>query len=96
MRKCRNEKSNSDLKRLLKFQDSVRYGPIFVCSSCHQTMFQNSVSAFDEVQQQKIKEEHGDLFDKVFGETLIEVEINEIMDTIEETDAVETTDGATV
>ena len=40
-----NEKNNCGrLERLKKFRNSVKYGAIFVCSSCHQRLFENGVT----------------------------------------------------
>ena len=51
----RKEKSYSKLtpqKRLLNFRRRVQYGPIFVCSSCHQKLFENQVEEItDEIRK---------------------------------------------
>ena len=49
-------KSNNNVspnQRLTKFRKRVQYGPIFVCSCCHQKFFSNQVEEFTE----KLKEQ---------------------------------------
>ena len=54
LRKAGN-KNKTDLERLICFQIATRYGPIFVCSSCDQKMFQSNVSKLDEKLIEKIR-----------------------------------------
>ena len=49
MKKVRETKKSSKenagaLERLIKFRHAVKYGAIFICSSCHQRLFENGVS----------------------------------------------------
>ena len=47
----RKAKSSSNVtadKRLLNFRKRIQYGPIFVCSSCHQKLFENQVEHITE------------------------------------------------
>ena len=55
--KLRKKKTHiSDLQRLKNFNAATRYGPIFVCSSCDQKMFQNGVCDLDDSLKRKIQE----------------------------------------
>ena len=50
----RKSRSMTDVDdRLKRFRNRVKYGPIFVCSCCHQKLFQNQVEEFTD----KLKEE---------------------------------------
>ena len=60
MRKIREEKKG--ITRIKKFQDSVRYGPIFICTVCEQDMFINNVSIITKDLENKIKEFSCELF----------------------------------
>ena len=39
---------------MLKFRRKVKYGPIFVCSCCHQKLFENQVEVITEEIRNKI------------------------------------------
>ena len=57
--------------RIMTFRNSVRYGPIFVCCSCEQTMFEKGVLKIDETMKSKFLETCGkELFIKIFQEML--------------------------
>ena len=76
-RKDRERKScNSELKRLKKFFAATRYGPIFICSSCKQKMFQNWVCELDVSLITKLREKNREVFEKVFYDGLTNVTIN--------------------
>ena len=51
VRKSRNMVTADD--RLMKFRKKIQYGPIFICTCCHQKLFLNQVDEFTE----KLKEE---------------------------------------
>ena len=42
-RRCKSDNNFSAAQRLAKFRRRVKYGPIFVCSCCHQKLFENQV-----------------------------------------------------
>ena len=68
-------KNKSDLDRLLGFQSATRYGPIFVCSSCDQMMYQNGVCKLDEALINKLKMKNIDLYNKVLANNIQEVSL---------------------
>ena len=68
-------KKHSELARMKKFKERIRYGPIFVCSSCNQKMFQNGVCELDNKLQDKLKEKNLDAYQKVFENDLIQIPI---------------------
>ena len=41
-------------KRLLNFKRRVQYGPIFICSCCHQKLFENQVEVITDEIRDKI------------------------------------------
>ena len=75
MKKRRDENSNSELKRLLNFRNSTRYGPIFICSSCDQKMFQNGVLKLGKELKEKIRNKNIDVYNKALGEIIKTLEI---------------------
>ena len=52
-RKLNSNSNVSATQRLERFRKKVQYGPIFVCSCCHQKFFDNQVEEFTE----KLKEQ---------------------------------------
>ena len=75
MKRRRDENSNSELKRLLNFRNSTRYGPIFICSSCDQKMFQNGVLKLSEELEEIIQNKNIDVYNKALGENIKTLEI---------------------
>ena len=77
-RKLNNATKKSNFKtareRILKFRNSVRYGPIFPCVCCEQLMFEKGVKELDDKTQQYIKlicdKYDKFLFEKVFQNKL--------------------------
>ena len=70
--KDRKRKSDNNIgadQRICRFRNKVLYGPIFLCSCCHQKLFINQV---DEITE-KLKEEI-DLIDKDLWKECIEEE----------------------
>ena len=63
MRKIRS--NHSQLKRLQRFQESVRYGPIFTCTVCEQDMFKNSVVILTDTFEEEVRKNSSELFKKV-------------------------------
>ena len=57
--------NHSQLKRLQRFQDSVRYGPIFTCTVCEQDMFKNSVVVLTDKFEEEVRTNSSELFKKV-------------------------------
>ena len=47
--------NSTELKRLIKFKKSVRFGPIFTCRVCEQDMFENNVTVITEQFESDIK-----------------------------------------
>ena len=64
----------NEIDRLIAFNESVRYGPIFICSSCEQTRFEKAVVSLDDSLKDRIwnscEEKDSALFSKVFEEKL--------------------------
>ena len=78
MKKVWQEKSKfkSDLDRLVNFQKSVRFGAIFICSSCDKKMFQNNVTKLDEIVKDKLQEKNKELYNNVIRNSLEEIEVD--------------------
>ena len=51
-------------KRLQKFNNANRFGPVFVCSCCHQKLYESDVEALTEEIEVTIKEKTPGLFEK--------------------------------
>lgn len=67
----------SEMHRLLKFQESVRYGPIFTCSSCHQNMFRDGVKELTEDLENEIMVKSSELYANVFKKKIpISITVN--------------------
>ena len=75
-RKQKSRKKKSELDRLLNFQKATRFGPIFVCSSCDQKMFENNVSKLDEALKIKLQEKNIETYNKVLANNLHVIEIH--------------------
>ena len=75
-RKFRNK--NSELTRLKRFREKTRFGPLFVCSSCNQKMFQNAVCEIDTKLENKFKEKDLEIYQKVFENGFIKIPISVI------------------
>ena len=65
MRKIRN--TDTEGKRLKKFRESVKYGPMFTCTVCEQDMFINSVSVITEEFKENVQQKNSELFNKAFA-----------------------------
>ena len=50
------------LERLIKFKHAVKYGAIFICSSCHQRLFENGVSSITSKFKEDLKKKNPGLF----------------------------------
>ena len=49
-RKLKSDNNVSASKRLINFRRKTKFGPIFICSSCHQKLFENQVEEItDEI-----------------------------------------------
>ena len=67
-----NQKANCGrIQRLIKFKRAVRYGAIFVCSSCHQRVFENGVSATTDKFKQEIEVKKAGLFEECIETEII-------------------------
>ena len=51
-------KGGGSLERLKRFRQATRYGPIFVCSSCHQKLFEYEVVHLEESFQDEVNTNH--------------------------------------
>ena len=66
---------SSELTRLLNFQSATRFGPIFVCSSCDQKMFENGVHKLSDDLKERIKAINEDIFENVLSNNIQEIDI---------------------
>ena len=73
MQKSRN--NLTELDRLLRFQQETRYGPIFVCSSCDQKLFQNNVCGMEKSMLETLQQRNIETFDKVLARNLQKIQI---------------------
>ena len=53
-RKDNSNKNVSACKRLQNFRRRIQFGPIFVCSSCHQKLFENQVEVITDGMREQI------------------------------------------
>ena len=67
----RQKKSWGRVQRLISFKKAVKYGAIFVCSSCHQRMFENGVSAITDKFKENVEKKKNGLFKDCVQEELI-------------------------
>ena len=51
-------------ERFKRFRTATRYGPIFICSSCHQKLFEHQVISLDESFEKEINEKYNEAFTK--------------------------------
>ena len=64
-------------ERFRRFKLLVRFGPIFVCSSCYQKMFRHQVQILDKTLEQKIKAKSKEIYRQTIPKTArVPVEIN--------------------
>ena len=56
------------LQRLKNFRHAVKFGAIFICSCCHQRLFQNGVSEITKLTRDCIEEKKLGLFDAAIHE----------------------------
>ena len=54
--------NHSEQKRLLKFRESVRYGPIFTCTVCEQDMFLSNVVILTNEFKNEVREKDFELY----------------------------------
>ena len=70
--KARAEKRNRVLNDK-KFEESIKFGPLFICVCCHCTLFKANVKIFNDKMQKKIKPDvlkNSCIFDKNFKDPL--------------------------
>ena len=51
-------------ERLQKFKKAVRFGPIFICSSCHQRLFEREVVPLEESFENEINDKYDGAFSR--------------------------------
>ena len=56
------QESEGSWERLQRFRRATRYGPIFVCSSCHQKLFEHEVVPLEQSFQDEVNENHDGAF----------------------------------
>ena len=77
-KRLQEERQTAD-QRLAKFNRRVQYGPIFVCSSCHQKLFMNQVEEFSEIIKKEIDDADPNIRTKcITEEFLIDLEKDKI------------------
>ena len=69
--RLRQKQNWGRIQRLISFRKAVRYGAIFVCSSCHQRMFENGVSAVTTKFKEEVEKKKSGHFDECIAEELI-------------------------
>ena len=57
--------NSSELNRLIKFKEAVKYGPIFTCTVCDQDMFINNVSILTEALEKNLHSKSSELCSRV-------------------------------
>ena len=60
-------KTNSSVNaavRLHRFNKAVRFGPIFICSCCHQKRYENEVDVLDNLFEENICRDFPNLMEK--------------------------------
>ena len=70
-RKNINKSRCGRIQRLMNFKRAVKYGAIFVCSSCHQRMFENGVSAITEQFREDVEKKKIGLFNECIPDELV-------------------------
>ena len=79
-RKSLSERNEID--RIKAFKEDVRYGPIFICSTCEQTLFKKAVVQVDEGLLQNIEiafaKKKKESFDQVIGSKLLAENLVEV------------------
>ena len=63
--RLKEKEQTDDRQRIFNFKKSVMFGPIFICSCCHRTLFENGVSKITDDFKRKIDEKHKILYSKV-------------------------------
>ena len=74
----RKERSNNNVtpcKRLLNFRRKVQFGPIFICSCCHQKLFENQVEKISAELKEKIDKADPEIRGECIEEE-VKVELN--------------------
>ena len=64
--KRKSRSSSSELKRLQKFRENTRYGPIFTCTVCDQNMFLKNTNLLTEDYIKEVESKYPDLSNLVF------------------------------
>ena len=57
-------------KRLCNFRRATKYGPIFVCSSCHQKLFEHEVVILEKIFENEINKKYDGAFSKYVDEKI--------------------------
>ena len=73
-----NAKKSVEGRRQIFFR-SVKYGPIFVCISCHRSLFEHSVESISDFNDFKsnLEEIHPGIFNKTIGNDSLRFRIHE-------------------
>ena len=66
----RQRKNVGSYDRLQRFKRATRYGPIFVCSSCHQKLFEYEVVQLEQSLEDEVNENHDGAFSKYVDEKI--------------------------
>ena len=57
-RRAKSDRNITAKKRIQNFKKKVQFGPIFVCSCCHQKLFQNQVQELTDKLKEEIDQVH--------------------------------------
>ena len=60
-RRAKSDRNISAKRRIQRFKKKVQFGPIFVCSCCHQKLFQNQVEELTDKLKAEIDKVHPDI-----------------------------------
>ena len=58
-------------ERYEKFRKKVRYGPVFICTCCHQRLFENQVEMYTEDLKENIDRAYPNLREELIPQELI-------------------------
>ena len=67
-------------KRRENYSRAIIFGPIFICSCCSRTMFENGVTKITSQFKEKVNQKRSNLFNQIIKEEIhVEIEFNETM-----------------
>jgi len=64
--RLKEKEQTDDRQRIFNFKKWVMFGPIFICSCCHRTLFENGVSKITDDFKRKIDDKHKILYSRLW------------------------------